>query len=90
MKSKKHLQEINKCNECEAYNGHHHPKCSKIDLETAKELLKQYYELWLTKEMWVRKRANMWKEESIKWKGKFFEVKHENNQLRKKIVKDYS
>jgi len=73
-----------KCPECKSFNGHH-PKCSLITFDEAKKQLVQYYDLWLEKEKWVRKRSNMFRHLSNKWKGKFYEVKHENNQLRKKL-----
>lgn len=79
-------EEETKCPECKAYHGQHSPQCSNITLDEAKRQLAQYYELWLTKEMWVRKRSNMWREQAERWKGKFIEVKHENNQLRKKVM----
>jgi predicted metal-binding protein len=74
------------CLSCGAYSGHS-PNCPDIDLEEAKKQLKEYHKLWLTKEMWTRKRCDFWKKDAERWKGKFFELKHENNTLRKKITK---
>ncbi len=79
---------INKCIECEAYHGHH-PKCSLIDFSTAKEMMIQYYEVWLNMETKhlkhtdkLYKMISTAKKEAEFWKGKFVVVKNENNKLR--------
>jgi len=74
-----------KCVECSAYEGHS-PNCSLIDFKEAKKQLTLYHKLWLEKEMWVRKRSNFWRSDAERWKGKFMELKHENNALRRKVV----
>lgn len=71
---------------CGAFMGHH-PQCDLIDLEEAKKQLQAYYKLWLEKEMWARGRVKHAHEEINKWKGKVAILKHENNQLRKKVAK---
>jgi len=76
-----------KCVECSAYKGHS-PNCSLIDFKEAKKQLTQYHKLWLEKETWVRKRSNFWRSDAERWKGKFMELKHENNALRRKVVKN--
>ena len=76
-----------KCEECNAYNSHS-PLCSKIDLTEAKKQLERYYSLWLSKEEWVRRRIKFHENRHQLWKGKFYEVKHENNELRKRVAKD--
>jgi len=83
------------CPECRAYNSHS-PKCSLIDLETAKKQLVQYYDIYLTqnkiiydKDVARQQRYNTWaknlRNELTRWQGKFLVVTHENNKLRKKI-----
>ena len=78
--------ENGKCLSCGAYKGHA-VNCPDIDLEEAKKQLTEYHKLWLTKEMWVRKRSDMWRKDAERWKGKFMELKHENNKLRRKVAK---
>lgn len=83
-----------RCSECGAYHGHA-PECSKIDdLEYAKQQLSRYYRAWLEKEtkhreryIGYQKKIDRIKLECAIWKGKFMTVKHENNKLRKKIMK---
>lgn len=83
------------CPECKAYEKHH-PECENITFEDAKEQLKRYYGLY--KENYAKtnleankrvqradKYAERMKAEMQQWKAKFNEVKHENNQLRKKL-----
>lgn len=84
------MEKENRCSECGALFSHA-PLCSKIELEDAKSLLKTYYELWLTKgdgsyfKIWrlAIKRIEMMKKEITMWRGKFNDVRHENNKLRK-------
>ena len=83
--------ETTKCTECEALHGHH-PKCSLIDLETAKTLLAQYYGIWLEGQEKYKKTMAIYsnnvkksKKNAELWQGKYLVVKHENNMLRKKI-----
>ena len=89
------MSEPKKCIECGAYNGHS-PKCSLMDEAYAKSELKRYYEAWLEMETKFKHRLssannknevriNRMKIELDRWKGKFLTVKHENNQLRKKL-----
>jgi hypothetical protein len=83
-----------RCPECSALKGHS-PKCSLIDLETAKSLLHSYYNLWLTKgdgsyyKIWKSsiERIKALKNEVTFWRGKFNDLRHENNKLRNKILK---
>jgi len=79
-------KDTNQCLTCGAYRGHS-VNCPDIDFEEAKSQLKLYYDHWLIKENWVRKRSNMWREQSERWKGKFMELKHENNKLRRNAAK---
>lgn len=81
---------------CGAFIGHH-PNCDLIDLDTAKSMLKQYYSLYLRQETHKREEiARAWditrrfRQEVARWEGKFRIVKHENNQLRKKINPKYN
>jgi predicted metal-binding protein len=84
--------EKNRCEECQSYIGHH-PTCSLIDFDECKKRLNQYYHAWLVSETKTRNRItdaylkiNKAKLEQQFWKGKFNEVKLENNTLRKKII----
>lgn len=81
------------CEKCNANYGHN-PFCEDIDLETAKVLLKEYYEAWLKikdKEIvasnklqsHLQKKINKLQEEKELYKGKYFILKEENNKLRK-------
>lgn len=83
------------CIECGAYTGHN-PKCSLMSEDYAKLELARYYDAWLKMETECRKRIETnnvlnqkrilkMKDELMMWKGKFMTVKHENNQLRKKL-----
>lgn len=74
------------CKDCGAYVGHS-PNCVSIDLDSAKEQLSLYYSLWKEKEIWTRNRIERHEKAAQMWKGKYYEVKHENNQLRKEINK---
>lgn len=83
----------NKCPECNAYKLHS-PKCSLMDIDSAKELLPQYYDAWLKLEMkdrdcynYLYSKIEKAKKDTELWKGKFLAVKHENNKLRKKNKK---
>lgn len=91
------MNEENKCPECEAYHGHH-PLCSLMTDEEARNQLKKYYQAWLEKDQYNRGicemynrtaqlKVNRLREECTKWRGKFVIVKEENNQLRKKIAR---
>ncbi len=80
-----------RCQECKAFISHS-PDCSLIDLESAKSLLKQYYNIYKTintqrdekvKHAWDI--TARYREQMQKWEGKYLVVKNENNQLRKKI-----
>ncbi len=84
-----------KCSECGGYTGHS-PKCSLMSEDYAKSELARYYDIWLKMETECRKRIEAnnvlnqrrilrMKDELMIWKGKFMTVKHENNQLRKKL-----
>lgn len=82
-----------KCVECGAYHRHS-PKCSLMDEKCAKEMLAEYYDVWLEMETKHRKyadelyeRIKKAKKEAEFWKGKFVVVKNENNVLRRKIAK---
>lgn len=84
----------NKCSDCGALHGQHSPRCELVDLETAKQQRRQYYEAWLKLEL-----ANRPKDQSTNkalihartqatlWHGKYVIVKHENNQLRSSLAK---
>ena len=83
--------EEEKCPECGGYTGHS-PLCSLMSGDDAKRMLADYYALWLAKENDTRDRLEIRqsmvrkaRHEAEFWKGKFMVVKHENNQLRKKI-----
>lgn len=85
--------EENKCVECGAYHGHS-PECSLMDEACAKKMLKEYCRVWLDMEMKHRKycsglykQIKNEKKNTEFWKGKFVVVKHENNQLRRKVAK---
>ena len=91
------METNNKCIECGAYHGHS-PSCSLMSEEYAKSELKRYHEAWQNIEIEHRKtnafynkiaqdKINRIKEERDKWKGKYFDVKTENNALRKRIPK---
>ena len=43
-----------KCVTCGAYIGHH-PLCSAIDLRSAREEAKKYYEIWLNNQKILKK-----------------------------------
>ncbi len=83
------------CIECNAYKGHS-PTCSLISFEQAKEELKFYVNKYVENNQLLEfrkanldrimsKRINNLKKENEYWKGKYLVVKHENNQLRKKL-----
>ena len=85
------MNEEKKCPECGSYKRHS-PKCSLMDEKCAKEMLGEYYDLWLEMEMKHRKYCDVLykrikdrEKEAEFWKGKFFVVKNENNTLRKKL-----
>lgn len=87
------MSEVNKCVECGAYYGHS-PKCSLMDEKCAKQMLAQYYDVWLEMEMKHRKyadglykRIEKAKKDAEFWKGKFVVVKNENNVLRRRVAK---
>jgi hypothetical protein len=80
-----------KCEKCLAYIGHH-PECPNMDLQTAKKMVVEYYHAWLEQENKIRqaykdaeKRVQRAKKEQQFWKGKYNEVKIENNALRRKL-----
>jgi predicted metal-binding protein len=86
-----------RCEECQSYIGHL-PTCSLIDFDECKKQLNEYYHAWLDKDDKIRQKAqlrinhinrqlNKTKFSEQLWKGKFNEVKNENNTLRKKIRK---
>jgi DNA polymerase III delta prime subunit len=86
-----------KCPECGAYDNHS-PNCTLIDFNTALKKLKEYHTLYNNMQESVefryksennnlKQQRDRYKVELLKYKAKFFEVKHENNQLRKKLVK---
>lgn len=87
----------NKCIECGAYHGHS-PICSLMSEEYAKSELKRYHEAWMSIEMEHRRssalynknaqdKINRIRDDRDKWKGKYIDVKTENNSLRKLISK---
>ena len=79
------------CQECGAYHDHS-PLCSKNTPEEIKKFLMVYfseYQRWAVKDQTAQSRCQTRVSEARKerefWKGKFNEVKHENNELRKQI-----
>ena len=74
----------------------HSPTCSLINFEAAKAMLKQYANRFNEDAQKERSRfdtqyinfmrqINKLKLERDRWKGKFLEVKNENNKLRKHV-----
>lgn len=91
------METDNKCTECGAYKGHS-PNCSLMSEEYAKSELIRYHKSWQEIELAHRKsieihnravqlKLNKITEERDMWKGKFFDVKTENNALRKRLSK---
>lgn len=74
-----------KCPECSAYQGHHHPKCSLIDGEHAKTLLHQYYDNWLEARNKRDGALKHWRDLVTFWQGKCAILRQENNALRRKV-----
>lgn len=82
---------ISPCSECGAYKDHA-PECSKNTYEDLRRHLDLYVTSWRKLEMAKReKNKKLWEiidakaKEVTFWQGKFRIVKHENNQLRKKL-----
>lgn len=69
---------------CGAYTGHS-PFCSLATAEYKAEQMVQYYSAWLRDVSHYREKAERLREQVTLWQGKFAILKHENNQLRKKI-----
>jgi len=78
---------VEKCPECNALNGDHHPRCSLMDGEAAKRELLHYYEAWLKVETQRRESARRYREQVTLWQGKHELLRHENNALRRKLRK---
>ncbi len=79
------IKENNRCPECgrhsELINFRHLKNCSLIDLDSAKFYLKFVHE----QQKRYLDRISRFAKEAQKWEGKYRIVKHENNQLRKKL-----
>lgn len=82
-----------KCIECDALNGEHSPLCSLNTPEQIKEHLRVYFEAYQVRSDWVNtmrqhfnKRLSYYNSQIEPLQGKIAVLKHENNQLRKKLI----
>ena len=91
------METENKCKECGAYIEHS-PSCTLMSEEYAKSELIRYHKAWQEIELAHRKslethnsmvqlKINRIIKERDMRKGKFFDVKTENNALRKRLSK---
>ena len=91
------METNNKCTECGAYHGHY-PSCSLMSEEYAKSELIRYHKAWQEIELKHRRsleihnsrvqlKVNRIINERDMWRGKFLDVKTENNALRKRLSK---
>jgi hypothetical protein len=73
-----------RCLECLFYSGHS-PFCSLQSIDDLRANVKTYYEAWLKQENKQREWRERMLQQTNMWRGKFLEVKNENNKLRKKL-----
>lgn len=80
------------CPTCEKTEAYHRPDCPEFTIEDARAIAKSCIEEVIESRVIHRDEIGAaWKsvgaarQEANKWKLKFLEVKHENNQLRKKV-----
>jgi hypothetical protein len=94
---------MEKCELCNAFNGEHGyikdeigntSICPNMSQEQIKKQLILYFKVFQDfskREAENRGKCNLSiyksRQEMLFWKGRFYEVKHENNQLRKQIEK---
>lgn len=81
-----------RCPECSALHGEHHPLCSLATDAYKAGQLEHYYKAWLAQEEKHRSRIaamrghlSYWREAVTRWQGKFRIVAHENNVLRRRL-----
>jgi hypothetical protein len=80
--------EDTKCDECRVAWGGHTLDCSKITLADAIKQAKYFRDLHSHNESTILRRNNRLESEVAHYQAKFMQVKHENNQLRKKLTKE--
>lgn len=76
------------CKHCGSYDEEmHNPLCIVIENnpKVLKKYLEQYYKAWIISQEHNQKLLKFLKEKITFWQGKYHIVKHENNQLRKKL-----
>ena len=74
------------CPECGSYDTDSHtPFCSQQTIEQLRKQVKIYYDAWLTNQNSYTHNRRRMNEEITKWRGKNAILRHENNQLRKKL-----
>lgn len=77
--------ESTRCPRCRAYGGSHAIDCPVMPPEYARSELTGYHKAWLESQQNANDLRTRLSYQVTFWQGKFMAVKHENNQLRKKI-----
>ncbi len=76
-----------KCPECGAYQISSNSHSITCSLQDWKETALRYYNAWLRDSKALTEVRHRSFNQVTFWQGKFHAVKHENNQLRKKLKK---
>lgn len=76
--------EPDRCPECDALKGHG-VKCSRMTTEEKAAMAMQYYDSWMKTHDHYRELCKRLREQVTLWQGKHALLRHENNQLRRKL-----